>query len=351
MCIEKIGISASTPMLSVIHITEQHTVDTVGLIPVMEPGPEIDSPAGGPAGGRTVPKFERALGCSGQFRSSLRSYMPSRVETDQMGLMPVMRVGILPVIIPFLEISLMANLVRPEPGKNRVRLCSHLLITQHASSVTGIRNAFPGNGKVSRSAIGQAAVEAIRSNEMVLRGGGRTRYQPAVPILHQNIHAEAGGIPEYRPGIALKILSVKSIEIMFPEMCTEPCTSHRPVRPLRRFAFLTYGICHCPHIGIMGAHPATGIPVRPRRAPSVDGKISEETQQRPMHLTEIQHFGRPVVLLGIDVHGIVRAPRCLVILIPEALKIHRNARGAGCGYHKIPSELEIEFFEAGVIRP
>ena len=90
MGIEKIGISTSTPMLSVIYITEQHTVYAVGLVPVMEPGPEIDSPAGGPAGSRAVPKFERALGCSGQFRSSLRSYMPSRVETDQMGLMPVM---------------------------------------------------------------------------------------------------------------------------------------------------------------------------------------------------------------------------------------------------------------------
>ena len=70
-----------------------------------------------------------------------------------------------------------------------------------------------------------------------------------------------------------------------------------------------------------------------------------------MHLAEIQHFGRPIVLLGIDVHGIVRAPRGLVILIPESLEIHRNAGSPGCGYYKIPSELEVEFFEAGVIRP
>ena len=138
---------------------------------------------------------------------------------------------------------------------------------------------------------------------------------------------------------------------MFPEMCAEPCTSHRPVGPLRGFAFLPHRIGHCPDIGIMGAHPATGIPVRPRRAPSVDGKISEETQQRPMHLAEIQHFSRPIVLLGIDVHGIVRAPRGLVILIPQALEIHRNAGSTGCGYHKIPSELEIEFLQAWVFSP
>ena len=70
-----------------------------------------------------------------------------------------------------------------------------------------------------------------------------------------------------------------------------------------------------------------------------------------MHLTEIQHFGRPIVLLGIDVHGIVRAPRGLVILIPQPLEVHRDARRAGCGYHKIPSELEVEFLETGVVSP
>ena len=187
--------------------------------------------------------------------------MPTGIETDQMGLVPVMRVGIFPVVIPFLKIAFMSDLIGSEPGKNRVCSCGGHLIANDSGRITGIRNAFPGNGKVCRSAIGKAAVEAVRGNEMIFRRCSRACDQPALPVLHQNIHAEAGCIPENWPGIAFKILSVKSIEIMFPEMCTEPGASHRPVGPLRGFAFLPHRICHCPDIGIMGAHPASGIPI------------------------------------------------------------------------------------------
>ena len=70
-----------------------------------------------------------------------------------------------------------------------------------------------------------------------------------------------------------------------------------------------------------------------------------------MHLAEIQHFGRPIILFCIDVYGIVRTPRSVIVLVPQPLKVHRHARCAGCGNHQIPSELEVEFLQARVFGP
>ena len=95
--------------------------------------------------------------------------MPARMQPYQMSLMPVMRVGVLPVIIPFLEIALAANLIWSQPGQHRVGQGNHPKVAKRSSGITAIPYAFSSNGQIRCSTVGKTAIEAVRCNVMILR--------------------------------------------------------------------------------------------------------------------------------------------------------------------------------------
>ncbi len=68
-----------------------------------------------------------------------------------------------------------------------------------------------------------------------------------------------------------------------------------------------------------------------------------------MHLGEIGDLGGPIVLLEVDVGGVVAAPRRKDVLVPKALKGGWDAWGAGAADEQVSAELEVEFFEIGVV--
>ena len=91
-------------------------------------------------------------------------------------------------------------------------------------------------------------------------------------------------------------------------MGAHPGSAHRPVGPFGGFPAFPDGVGHRPDVGIVGAHPSPGVPVVARGGGAVDRKVCEEAEEGPMQVTESEDFGWPVVFLGIDVHGVVRAP-------------------------------------------
>ena len=106
-----------------------------------------------------------------------------------------------------------------------------------------------------------------------------------------------------------EVVLVGAEQVMFPKGIDKPCTAHVPVGPFGLLVLFTHGVGHRPDVGVV------------RRAPSpVDAIVvfggmltvfrqcCYESVQWHGHLTEVGHFGEPIVLFKVDVHGIVAAP-------------------------------------------
>src|ERR1017187_7138889 len=97
---------------------EQMVDDAHGPIPIVQSRPTIDAPGDGPAG-RDISAFVEAdLGGLGKFRRATRRDLRAGEKRIQMGdvamlLLPRLRI---PILEPFLQLPLLANLKRREPG-------------------------------------------------------------------------------------------------------------------------------------------------------------------------------------------------------------------------------------------
>ena len=75
----------------------------------------------------------------------------------------------------------------------------------------------------------------------------------------------------------------------------------------------------------------------------------DESEQWLMELAEVGGLGRPVVLLKVDVHRVVGAPRRQQVFVPESLQVGGHSFGARTGYHQIASVLEIELLQVRIL--
>ena len=118
MGIQKIGISsASAPGVRAriavrADIAEQAAVHLVGAFRIAQPGVEIDTPAAAPAGSFETFYLQGFQRCLLQVRVSLYG-MPG-IDTEQMGLVAVPGIFIGPVVIPFLQMSVRADMIGPQ---------------------------------------------------------------------------------------------------------------------------------------------------------------------------------------------------------------------------------------------
>ena len=83
--------------------------------------------------------------------------------------------------------------------------------------------------------------------------------------------------------------------------------------------------------------------------PAVHGQCLHEGEQRFCHLAKVGHLGQPVVLLEVDVHRVVRPPRCPQIVRPQSLQVGWDAFGARTGYQQVASILHVQCFQIGVV--
>ena len=81
----------------------------------------------------------------------------------------------------------------------------------------------------------------------------------------------------------------------------------------------------------------------------------QQIEERKMQLCEVRAFGEPVVHLGVDVDGVLRAPGRVDRLVPDALQICSERAGARAGDEHVATELEVDrqqmkVFAAGLDR-
>ena len=108
VCIEQVGVGTSSAscILSFVSvrtdITQQATVNVVRIFAVLQACIKVDTPAGAPARSIVAFDFQRTGTGLCQFRSFFYRQMMSRIQTEQMRLMTVLRFLVFPVVEPFL---------------------------------------------------------------------------------------------------------------------------------------------------------------------------------------------------------------------------------------------------------
>ena len=117
MGVEEIGISATTattilsPVILRMHKGHQFAEDVVGTRSVTKPCKEIDSPACAPTCSFISLDLESPGTSLGKFRSAIDRDMMSGIEPEEMRLMTMVRILVLPVEVPFLQVALGTNFI------------------------------------------------------------------------------------------------------------------------------------------------------------------------------------------------------------------------------------------------
>jgi hypothetical protein len=96
-------------------------------------------------------------------------------------------------------------------------------------------------------------------------------------------------------------------------------------------------------------HPSASAIHLARGARTGHGQIRHERGQRVHRLGQVGRERRPVVHLGVDIDGVLAAPRRGHAFVPDALQICRLRPGPRAGNEQIAPVLEIERRKTGVV--
>ena len=141
-------------------------------------------------------------------------------------------------------------------------------------------------------------------------------------MFDEEIQKETSRTLQYRI-IGFQEIFIRSEQVVLPQMLGQPCTSARPHTSRRKI----HHAADTPKVGVMVSHPAPATIHFTRRFRSCHGQVFQHGEQRLVHLTQVSHFGQPVVHLGIDIDGIFAVPRGIRTAIPDALQIGRLSTG------------------------
>ena len=267
------------------------------------------------------------------------------IGADEVRLVTVQGLRILPVMVPFLEFSHMVDLVGTEPGEFFLGFGDEIPVhPQFPGGGHGVGDAFPDDGEVGGGAVEGRPAETVWRKILVFRGCTRRSDEFAV-LFHEPVQAEFGRALE--DGIvAFEVGPGARVEPMLPEVGGQPGAAHRPVRPAGVAGAEAHGRGHGPDVGIMTGVPAPrgAIQALGDRGP-VPAEIPHKAQQDLMHLGETGRLGGPVVLLQVDVDGVIAAPRRIHAFVPQALQVRRDPFRPGRGDQQVSSILIVKRFQ------
>lgn len=116
MGIEEVRIGTATVMLAILvnlrtNVGEQLAVYLVSLVGTMQTSPEVDSPACAPTS-RIVALDFQSLGCSCSKLGCLcYRNLVERIETEQVRLMAMMPILVIPIVIPLHQVASLSNVI------------------------------------------------------------------------------------------------------------------------------------------------------------------------------------------------------------------------------------------------
>ncbi|MNC14935.1 hypothetical protein D3C75_627270 [compost metagenome] len=293
----------------------------ISLLPIQQPGPEVDDPCPAPAG-MASPVGQAVLqghpGGLRQFRGLPRADGGARMQGEQMGDVAVAGIHFLIVHQPLLELAVLADFHSRQPGADGLPFFTQVPVrTQDPGGFhTGIqqlRNNLGIHGrpvtKGPRFTVGQSVA--------VFRGNGRSRHQETLRTFHQKIGKEQGRFLHKRIS-PFKGCFIGIKAVMLPGMEGQPCAAHDPLGG-RTVNILGSRIR--PDVRIMMRHKtAAAVHGLCGNTPLMDHPL-DQIEQGLVAFRQVAGFGRPIVHLGVDVNGEFAIPGGRHGLIPDALEI------------------------------
>ena len=161
-------------------------------------------------------------GCAGKD-------LMSGIYANQVGLVAVAGIQVLPVVVPLLQGAGCANLVRSQAGQHGIGLLYKGSVSHEQGGFPGILEAFPDDGYIGRGSVGGAAHIAGRRFEEVLRGSGRGSDEFPV-FLRKDCHAELGCAFQHRI-VAFQGFPVAGKEPVLIDVRGQPGPAQVPVGP------------------------------------------------------------------------------------------------------------------------
>ena len=140
----------------------------------MQSGIEVHAPTRAPSRRLITFQFKRLRGSTvnGLLRIHAVINVVSGIDAEEMALVPMVRILILPVVEPLLQIALLSYLIRLQPCKGLFSLRHKLRVfLQDESGIPSIRQTFTNHGQVGKSTITRAAMIALVRHEHILGRG------------------------------------------------------------------------------------------------------------------------------------------------------------------------------------
>ena len=76
--------------------------------------------------------------------------------------------------------------------------------------------------------------------------------------------------------------------------------------------------------------------------------LSHQIKERQVAFGQVGDLGRPVIHLHVDVRVIIGMPRRIVVVVPEALQIRRQAAGTRTGNQQVTTVLKQQLLQSGI---
>ena len=111
--------------IDVLQVRPQHPV---GVVAVEQPRPEVDLPGLAPAGAAVAAQLERPPHGRGEVRRVERVDLVAGIQPDEVRHVAVLRVLVVPVAIPLLQVAAAADLVGRQPVQRRLDPAAELSV-------------------------------------------------------------------------------------------------------------------------------------------------------------------------------------------------------------------------------
>ncbi len=188
--------------------------------------------------------------------------------------------------------------------------------------VDGRPGADPGSGTEARGDFVEVRLVAGPVGEVLGRGGGVRDQPPVLRVLDEEVEEELDRSLEDRIDV-FQVLLVPGVEVVLPQVGGEPGPAGGEGPPGRA----VHGRGDPPEIGVLVVHPSPGAVVLSGHVRALVRQLPHQAGQGLGELAQVAHLRRPVVHLGVDVGGVLRVPRGVHVLVPDALEI--GGLGAG----------------------
>ncbi len=314
----------------------------VGPGAVLQPRPEVDLPRERPTRPVVTAQLQRPPRGLVQLGCPALGDLVARMQTVQVGDVPVSPLGLHPVGQPLLDVAPGADPRRRQPVPGRQCLSAEAGV--HAEDFAGAGDAVEEvaqNLVVHGGPRADGGVRVVSELRRVRRVGDQVSERR---VGDQGVEEELGGALQSRI-VRAEEVDVTGEQVVVPDQGGQPGATGLPHPPLRSVDDRGAP----PRVGVVVRHPAAGAVLRLGHPGAGHGQVVDHVEDRAEALGQVRRVGGPVVHRQVGVDGELRVPGRSHLVVPDALQVRRlGARPRGRD-EQIPAELEQQGGELRVV--